>query len=146
MLPGAMSEFFQRNHIMCLATASGSQPYSTPLFYHFSANDVVFSFLSSLQTRHAAESLRNESVSAAIYAPHRDVAMLQGAQVLGTVRMHPPRELETSKDFAGYREKFPECQPLLGDPELRFWTLRAHWIKFTDNTVHFGYKEIWSRS
>lgn len=146
MLPGAMSEFFQRNHIMCLATASGGQPYSTPLFYHFSATDVIFSFLSSLQTRHADEAILNELVSAAVYAPHRDVAMLQGAQMLGTVSMHRQGELEISKHFAGYRERFPECELLLRDPELRFWTLRVHWIKYTDNTVRFGHKEIWSRS
>ena len=146
MLPGAMSEFFQRNHVMCLATASGGQPYSTPLFYYFSASDVVFSFLSSLQTRHADEAIRNESVSAAVYAPHRDVAMLQGAQMLGTVSMHSAEDSKSSRDFAAYRERFPECEPLLGDPELRFWTLRVHWIKYTDNTVRFGHKEIWSRS
>ena len=68
------------------------------------------------------------------------------AQMLGTVSMHRADDRESSRDFAGYRERFPECEPLLGDPELRFWTLRVHWIKYTDNTVRFGHKEIWSRS
>jgi uncharacterized protein YhbP (UPF0306 family) len=146
VLPEAICEFFQQNHIMCLATVSDGQSYSTPLFYYFHGEDHSLCFLSSLKTRHARELLQNQNVSAAIYAPHRDMARLQGVQMTGSVRMHDPEVFQTLSAFAGYRERFPECGPLLGDLELRFWTFHPDWIKFTDNTIRFGYKQIWSRS
>lgn len=145
MLSEAMRTFFQRNHIMCLGTASGSQSYSTPLFYLFGEDDVQFCFMSSKETRHGREAVENPQVSAAVYAHHRDVAKLQGAQITGEVRMYKIGDPLMTDLLSAYADRYPESEAMFGDESMRFWTLRAEWIKFTDNTVKFGYKEIWSR-
>ncbi len=130
---------------MCLGTASGSQSYSTPLFYLFGKDDVLFCFMSSRETRHADEALRNPKVSAAVYGHHREVEKLQGAQIMGVMQMYEIGDPAMAGLVSDYTDRYPESVTMLGDEAMRFWTLRADWIKFTDNTVKFGYKEIWSR-
>lgn len=136
--PGAkIAAFIQKHHVFTLATCRRDQPYSTPRFYLYRPERPAFIFLSDPKTRHVQELLQNRRVSGGIHLETEVVEQIQGLQFTGTVA-----ELAGTSEREAYYARFPQARNI----PTAFWELRPDFMKMTDNTVAFGFKEIWRQN
>ena len=136
-----ITEFIQEHHVMTLATNNGEQPYCASVFYAFAPEGGDFIFLSDRATRHGWEMAANPLAAAAIHTETLEVSAIQGVQITGTIT-----ELSLDGEGDEYRELYYNAFPFARNADSVFWTLRAEFIKMTDNRVAFGYKRTWKNN
>lgn len=127
---------------MTLSTAGPHGPYSCACFYVFEFPFLLFA--SDPGTRHGQEIVANPGVAVAVHDNVRDVAAIKGVQATGICRNldadpYPPAAVVELREL--YLQQFPEAREL--DPV--FWSVRLDFLKYTDNSVRFGYKLVWPK-
>ncbi len=130
--------FIDEHHVLTLATESNNQPYCSTCFYVFDRAITGFYFTSELNTKHAADMLKNPMVSAAIALETKITGKIRGLQIMGIVEMLKNEELKTA------RKKYIRKFPVATLSKLNLWILQPQWIKMTDNRLGFGKKLVWS--
>ena len=133
--------FVRKHHVMTLATMSESGPWCANAFYAFDAESATFVITSDPVTRHGSEMLANSAVAASIVLETRVVGRVQGLQIAGRAEQlteeHPLYETLRK----AYLKRFPYAVVA----PLKLWALHADTLKYTDNTLGFGKKLIWTR-
>lgn len=150
-MPPHIIKFINENFIMSLASWSETGPYICNCFYIYVASENDLStglvFASDPGTRHGQEMQLRSNVAVAIHHTIRDVASIQGVQMTGQVKSQRKSSNNTVIDWkrlqAKYVQTFPESRHM---PDLPLWFFKIDWLKYTDNSIQFGHKEIWQRN
>lgn len=132
--------FIGRHHVLTLATQSADDtPWCCNLFYAYMKTENIFVFTSSDNTRHASETLANAKVGASIVLESRVVGRLQGLQIQGHA-VQPQGEAHDRASSAYYK-RFPFARFMPAE----LWILAPRLMKYTDNTLGFGTKLLWTK-
>jgi uncharacterized protein YhbP (UPF0306 family) len=147
-----IAQFLVAHTTMTLATVGpDGAPVAGAVFY---AHDdaLNFYFLTEERTQHGQNMLLSPEVAAAIHADGQDWRAIRGVQARGTASLVAAGELAHAAAVYGRKYAFVAAllagsggPGVLGGPlaKARFWALRPSWIRLTDNTVRFGFKEEW---
>jgi len=146
--------FLAKHNSMTLATVgAGGQPQAAAVFYA-TGEDLQLYYLSSPNSRHSLNLLREPRVAATIHADGQAWQTIHGLQIEGTaeqvVSVH-----ELARAIRVYASRFQFLKDLLtgGDDgpvtlrgpvaSSRFYVLRPAWIRLIDNSRGFGHREEW---
>lgn len=136
-----IAAFIGKHHVLTLATQSADKaPWCCNLFYAYMKTENVFVFTSSDNTRHAQEALANAEVGASIVLESRVVGRLQGLQIQGCA-VQPQGELH-NRAAEAYYKRFPFARFMPAE----LWILVPRLMKYTDNTLGFGTKLLWTKN
>ena len=116
------------------------QPYCFSCFYAFNKEEGLLYYKSSANTQHSANIMMNPVVAGSILPDKLSRFLVQGIQFEGIVlaRDHP----SASSATFNYYKKHPGAVAVHGE----VWTIRLDSIKFTDSSLGFGKKILWSRA
>ena len=89
---------------LTLATANGETAWAAPVYYVFVKS--TFYFLSTPNSRHITEALRNNQASAAVHAEASTWQEIRGLQMSGRIRPVKPG-LEAVQVLKAYLKKYP---------------------------------------
>jgi uncharacterized protein YhbP (UPF0306 family) len=136
----AVDELLRSQSTMVLSTCDGAgQAHATPLFY-LSGAELELYWFSSRTSLHSRNVEVVPEVSAAIHVPTERWQEIRGVLMRGSVERvtNRLRRKEISRE---YRERF-QLGDLFGVAMARssLYVLRPRWIRYLDNTRHFGFK------
>ena len=140
----AVRAFVESQSTLALATVSADGlPQVAPLFY-VSDDNLNLYWLSSETSRHSINLAAQPQVAATIYPDVWQWTDIRGVQVEG--RAATVRDLQArAAVLARYRAKFP--LPPAFDAQIAasaLYMLKPTWIRWLDNSQHFGYKAEWT--
>lgn len=130
--------FLQTNNFMNVACVDEEGfPYSFSCFYAFDNEKKILLFTSSPDgTKHVPLLHKNKKVSGTILPDCMKVDAISGIQFTGDI-LHPHEIQTNSKNLL--LGKFPIIEKYTHE----FWAIKVDFIKLTDNSKGFGFKEIW---
>ena len=129
-----MSEFIGEHHVLAMATIQGDMSFSCSLFYSFIEEEECFIFASDEETEHMQNIMQNPDVSATIHFETKEIEHIKGIQVKGMVE----------KAEARHEHLYLKEYPYAADVKNKsMWKLKITELKYTDNNLGFGQKEIW---
>lgn len=135
-----ISEFIERNHVVGLAVLdTDGVPWAANCFYVFDEEDVSLVILSRDNTRHAAAMAAHPRIAGTISGQIHKVKDIQGVQFKAEALLTEGADRKSALRL--YYRKFPFARLVPAD----VWRLRLGSVKFTDNTIVFGHKTLWSR-
>jgi len=128
-------EFINEHHVLALATVNEkNESASCSVFYVFNEDGMNFVFASDEKTEHIQNISKNKKVSCSIHLETKEVGTIRGVQVKAEVK-------EGSKeDKQAYLKAFPYARIM---PNLHVWKMSVNYLKYTDNRLGFGKKELW---
>jgi len=132
-------EFIKEHHLMAVATVFKNVPYSFHCFYAYIEEERMFVFTSHLDTTHVQNVLKNNFVSAAIGLETKNVAKIQGLQIVG--KMYEPKDEMAKISEKRYLKKFPYTRLI----PRTIWVIEPDFLKMTDNRLIFGEKLIYGK-
>ena len=130
-------KFIANRHVLTLATCFNNQPYCCSCFYTFDKKDNVFIFTSEKDTRHIDEGMRNSKVAGTLYLDTKVIGKIRGIQFTGTLSKAENQLLQKYRLL--YLKRFPYAVASLAE----IWYIKPDFIKFTDNRLGFGTKQVW---
>lgn len=129
--------FFNKHHVLTIATAVNNEPWCANCFYVYLEEENSLVFTTDLKTRHGKEFALNPRVSGSVVLETMVVGKIRGIQFSGTVSEAAGEIL--AKARKRYLMKFPVAALM----DTRLWILRLDYVKMTDNRFGFGKKLIW---
>jgi len=138
-----LREFLASQPTLVLGTVGveDGRPQVAALFF---ASDEAFNlyWISDPGSRHSQNLTDWEDVAATVYAPTWDWSRIQGIQIEGYAEA-VNEETERQHALALYEAKFPFVTDKFADliAESTVYVLRPRWLRWLDNTRHFGYKQ-----
>ena len=132
-------DFINEHHLLTLATSKGNIPYCCNVFcvYNVANNQLIFS--SDTKTKHAKDFTLNPNVAGNIALETKEVAKIQGVQLLGKITELEGEELKAEKKQ--YLQVFPYARLM----KIHLWVMRLTFIKMTHNRLDFGKKLVWEK-
>ncbi len=127
-------KFIKRHHVLTLATMSAEGAYCANAFYAYDEKQNRLIFTSSQETRHAQEMAESPRVAASIVWETKLVGRIQGLQLTGDI----------TKADSEAKKQYIKRFPYTAVADLSLWCIDIKWAKYTDNTLGFGTKLIWS--
>jgi len=134
-----IEKFIKGHHVMTLATVENNVPHCSSIFYVYDAEKSTLYFMSSPDTMHIRQALKQPLVAGTITPGHVSIARIQGIQFTG--KFFQPKGEEFKKAKSVYVNRFLVARFMSSS----FWALELHSIKMTDNTLGFGKKLHWDR-
>jgi len=133
-IPQNMIHFFQKHHVLSLATIHKGNPSSCSVFYALMPEDNCVVFASEYESEHIQNIMQNCDVAASIHDEARDLILIKGLQIKGQVTSAKSRHEHL------YLKTFPESEGI----KKEIWVLEFRELKYTDNEdIGFGQKEVW---
>jgi uncharacterized protein YhbP (UPF0306 family) len=138
-----LREFLAGQSTLALGTVGveDGRPQVAALFF---ASDDAFNlyWISNADSRHSMNLTDWEDVAATIYVQAWDWTGIKGVQIEGCAES-VNEEGERQHALALYRAKFPFVTDKFADliAESVIYVLRPRWLRWLDNTRHFGYKQ-----
>lgn len=147
--------FLQAHNTMTVATVGpAGEPQAAAVFYAADRNLNLY-FLSSPNSRHSQNLLREPRVAATIQADGQQWQEIQGLQIEGSAcPVEGSRQIIHA--WRVYAGRFPFLKGLVDGavnriPQVlrgpvansRFYVLEPNWIRLIDNRQAFGYKIEW---
>ena len=135
---------------LTLATADGDRAWAAPVYYVYVKS--TFYFLSSPDSRHITEALRNGQASAAVHAAASTWKEIKGLQMTGRIRAVKPG-LEAVRVLRAYLKKYPFTSDFFKDnipPELdafadrfgvKLYGFMPSLVYYLDNRIRFAFRE-----
>lgn len=138
-VPDKLNSFLQENKIatVCFVDQENN-PYCINCFYVFDEEHSLFIFKSSNGTMHQNFTKPTASVSGTILPDTIDILKLKGMQFVG--KIIDKEEIVKLHLNSQYLKKYPMSIGIIG----YIWAVRLDFLKFTDNTLGFGNKTIWT--
>lgn len=142
--------FLAQHTTLTLATTGPDGVPAAAAVFYAADDELNLYFLSEERTEHGRNLLRDATAAGTIQADGQDWRSIRGLQLRGTARVAGGGELARAVSVYGHRFAFiagllagQSGPAVLTGPlaRARFWVLRPKWIRLTDNTVRFGYKE-----
>lgn len=133
-VPVNMTSFIQEHHVLSMATLADERPSSCSLYYIFLPDEECFVFASDFETEHIKNILQNPDVSGAIHYETTKIEEIKGIQIKGMV----------AKAEARHEHLYLKAYPYAADIKNKtMWKLKVTELKYTDNSLGFGQKELW---
>ncbi len=129
-----MVDFINEHHVLTMATTYHDSPSSCSLFYCFMEDEACLVFASSDETEHIKNIFQNPDVAAAIHNETKEIEHIKGIQIKGIV------EEGHSRHEHHYLKEYPYASEV---KQKRIWKLNITELKYTDNNLAFGQKEVW---
>lgn len=149
--PGAI-QLLMDEHIADLAVCIDHNPWSFSCFYAFDPELNFIIFKSNNESYHSTHTKGESMISGCVRNSTLNVHQIQGVQFTGQIYRLPANEnlLSKSDQFPSipglknalvraYKMRFPFAENFPGN----YWVIRLEMIKFTDNSIEFGFKSIW---
>ena len=126
---------------LSLATTNASgQPYITPLFYYFVEKEFSLCWLSEGDTQHSRNLARSPEAAVAVYRHTERWQEICGVQMTGRAVRIEDRALRKAI-VAAYMKRFNLGTIFrLAISRCTLYAFRPDWIRYLDNSKHFGYK------
>lgn len=138
-IPDKLKDFLQENKISTVCfTDHENNPYCINCFYTFDEERCILIFKSSHGTTHQKYTKPAARVSGTILPGVIDTLKLKGMQFTGEIM--DKDEIEKFQFNLKYLKQFPMSIALPG----YIWAVNLNFLKFTDNTLGFGNKTIWT--
>jgi hypothetical protein len=131
-------KFIKKHHVLTVCTTIDDEPWCAHCFYVYLEEENAFVFTSDRETRHGREFLLNNLVAGSVALETRIVGKIQGVQFQGRVFEIEGERLKRAKK--AYLRRFPVAALM----DTHLWILDLTYLKFTDNTLGFGKKLIWT--
>ena len=135
----AISRWLGKQHVVSWSVARDGDLWAACAFYFYDSEKVAFYILSDESTRHAQMSGKLAPIAGTVNGQPKSVALIRGVQFRGEIRLLEGNEAAAVRER--YTRRFPVAK-MLSAPA---WELRIDEMKFTDNTLGFGKKLLWSR-
>lgn len=149
-MPQHVLDYLRAHRVMTVATIGPEGPAAAAVFY--ASEGLDFCFLSAPDARHSRNLRAEPRVAVTIQEDYADWRGIRGVQLIADARELAGEEESAAR--ALYAAKFPGI--LDGQPEgsgipralakIRWYGLRATWVRFIDNSRGFGHREEWSRA
>lgn len=123
---------------VCCADESG-KPYCFTVFYAFDFDKALLFYKSSKDARHSLLLKDKPDVAGTILPDKLSLLAIKGIQFEGSVLVASDSVNKTAASI--YYAKHPIARATTGE----IWAIRVNYIKFTDNSLGFGRKLLWSR-
>jgi len=137
MIDRRIISFFNKHHVLTIATTAGHEPWCANCFYVYLEEENALVFTTDSDTRHGREFLKNPVVAGSVVLETMVVGKIRGIQFQGNIS-EPEGEM-LSRCRSAYLKRFPYA--ILMDTHL--WIIRLVLIKMTDNKLGFGKKLLW---
>ena len=144
----SVAAFLSSLTALTLATVDQhGEPYAAAVYFAHDENLNLF-FLSGRSTVHGTNLLVHPRVAGTAYEEHQDWKSLRGIQLRGVAG--PVEFLEFPHAAAVYTKKYPfvslatrgtPAELLKSMASATLWKLTPTWIRMTDNSRGFGFKE-----
>jgi uncharacterized protein YhbP (UPF0306 family) len=139
-------EYLSSHHVLNLATCGSAGTWCAAVFY--ASEDLSLYFLSSPNSRHAADLDSNPRVACTIQEDYSDWRKIRGIQLEGSATQI--RGQEQARAIALYGAKFPVIHAAaLAPREIAAALLTVTWYRvlpsrvyFLDNSLGFGHRDI----
>jgi uncharacterized protein YhbP (UPF0306 family) len=139
MIERRIIRFFNKHHVLTIATTAGNEPWCANCFYVYLENENALVFTTDRDTRHGKEFVVNPLVAGSVVLETRIIGRIRGIQFRGIVS-EPQGELLTKAKRA-YLKRFPVAMLM----ETHLWVVALTHIKMTDNRLGFGKKIVWEK-
>ena len=139
MVDQQIIDFINGHHLLTLATSNNNIPYCCNVFFLYDVVNNQLIFSSDTKTKHAQDFTANPNVAGTIALETKEVAKIQGVQLLGTIQKLNGGKLKIAKEQ--YLKAFPYAR--LMKPHL--WVMELNFIKMTHNKLGFGKKLVWKK-
>lgn len=138
-IPNKIVDFLQENKIstVCFIDQKNN-PYCINCFYSFDEEHLMLIFKSSIGTTHQKLTKPTACISGTILPNVIDTLKLKGIQFTGKIIEN--EEIDALKLNSKYLKKYPMSIAIMG----YVWAVQLDFLKFTDNTLGFGNKTIWT--
>jgi uncharacterized protein YhbP (UPF0306 family) len=130
-------KFFNKHHVLTIATCNGDEPWCANCFYVYLEKENALVFTTDHDTRHGREFVKNPLVAGSVALETLIIGKIRGIQFQGIVS-EPEGEL-AEKARVAYLKRFPPAALM----DTHLWVLKLNYIKMTDNRLGFGKKLIW---
>lgn len=134
-----IADFIKHSKAATIACINGKETYCFTCFYVLLEEKACIVFKSSLKTKHGPLMLQEPFVSGTIHPDQLKMTAIKGIQFTGELleENHPLTHNASVNYYLHY--------PLSAAMDGRLWVIQLNWIKFTDNTRGFGFKQHWNR-
>jgi len=132
-------DFINEHHLLTLATSKGNTPYCCNVFYVYDVVNNQLIFSTDTQTKHAKDFTLNPNVAGSIALETKEVAKIQGVQLLGKITELKEEDLKAAKKQ--YLQAFSYARLM----EIHLWAMQLVFIKMTHNRLGFGKKLVWEK-
>mgnify|MGYP003989173877 CR=1 FL=1 len=132
-------DFINEHHLLTLATSKENIPYCCNVFYVYNVANNQLIFSTDTKTKHAQDFTLNPNVAGSIALETKEVAKIQGVQLLGEITELEGEELKAEKKQ--YLQVFPYARLM----KIHLWVMRLTFIKMTHNRLGFGKKLVWEK-
>jgi uncharacterized protein len=139
MIDKRITRFFQKHHVLTIATTMKKEPWCANCFYVYLEDRNALVFTTELDTRHGKEFKANPLVAGSVVLETLIIGKIRGIQFQGTISEPAGEMLETARK--AYLKKFPVAMLM----DTRLWIVDLTLIKMTDNRLGFGKKLIWMK-
>jgi uncharacterized protein YhbP (UPF0306 family) len=138
-IPDKLVNFLQENKVSTVCfTDQENNPYCINCFYAFDEEHHILIFKSSIGTTHQKLTKPTACVSGTILPNVIDTLKLKGMQFTGKIIEN--EVIDKLQLNSKYLKKYPMSIAVMGYE----WAVRLDFLKFTDNTLGFGNKTIWT--
>jgi hypothetical protein len=136
----AIERLVQSQSTLVLSTVNADgTPHATPLFYLAGAELELYWF-SDASSQHSGNLGRNCGVAVAVYASTEHWKEIRGVQIRGTVEQITDRKIRRDITLR-YSDRFHLGRIFrLALTRSSLYVLRPSWIRYIDNSRHFGYR------
>lgn len=149
-MPEHVLDYLRAHRVMTVATTGPEGPAAAAVFY--ASDGLDFCFLSAPDARHSRNLRADPRVAVTIQEDYAGWQTIRGVQLIAEGRVLEGEEEGAARVL--YAAKFPGI--LDGQPEesglaralakIRWYRLRATWVRFIDNSRGFAHREEWSRA
>lgn len=140
-IPPAICQFFHSHHVTALAASLNGKVWSASCFYVFEAESARLIVLSSRHTQHGSMMVANPQISGTVAGQPRNIHEIRGIQ-FSAQAMLLGEPLARQAAFETFCAAHPAAAAM---PEADVWAMMLDSIKFTDNSIGFGHKTLWTR-
>ena len=148
-----VEEFIRDQRVMTLATSDAKGVWSAPVYYVYNAGGLFF--FSKPDSRHIVASGKKRQVAASVYATGNDWQAIQGVQMEGSIDTAGV-SVASLQSFDLYRQRFTFFHDLVSEKkeeklrrpsviesvfQVRWYQFIPRVVVFTDNGIHFGYRQ-----
>ena len=131
-------KFLNDHFIFVLGVLDQGQPYTAPCFYAYDPGTKTLIFVSERHTQHIKGGLAHAQVSGSVFHQTENLGDIQGVQFKGRLCS------EFSEDHVQRAtELFCKRFPYARIKRTPVWAIELLWVKFTDHTRGFAFKEVW---
>lgn len=128
----------QSTLVLSTVNADGT-PHATPLFY-LAGGELELYWFSSTSSQHSENLIRSQSVAVAIHASTERWKEICGVQMRGAAENVTDRKIRRDVTRR-YCERFHLGRIFrLALSRSSLYVLRPSWIRYIDNSRHFGYR------